>query len=90
MKVQRVKKIMKKAENSSQPTTSYGEYRPTSYTATPSYYPDFLKTYNEPLFSGYAGSYKPTDIDLRVNDSPMTETYINSNANVPFKIGDYE
>lgn len=82
---------MKKAEYNSAGGSTGGDYRPVTYAATPSYVPDYLKSYNEPLFQGYAGSYKSSDLDMKVTEFPVpaaSDSY-GTFKNIETRVGDY-
>jgi len=83
-----VKKIVKKAELVSN-TDFTSDFRTSTFNATPSYVPDYLKNYHEPLFSNYANTYKGSEVEAQVTDSPRTETYTSFGTGLPFKYGDY-
>jgi hypothetical protein len=89
-----VKTLLKKTEISNQQNN---EARPTYYTATSSPVPDYMKSYNDPLYY----NYEPSKGEVSYQDSPTNLNSGNNNtfgalggigaygAETSFKYGDY-
>lgn len=83
-----MKKLLKKAELKPQPTE---EYRPSYFTVSSSPIPDYVKTYNEPLYG-----FDASKAAVSYQDSPLNQNSSTAYGNVgaygadfSLKYGDY-